>query len=184
MTQPIFHYHPQTREFLGQSEAKPHPKREGEFLIPAFATEIPLPETSLSEGHKWQFGNDAWNEVEDHRGEEVYSTDTGKKVDIQDLGPLPENVTPLAQATPEDTWDGAGWQTPDPAIPTADDVRQEARKRLYPTDWYVTRFAETGEVVPTAISNYRTAVRAASNIMEASLPTDFRDDSNWPVPVA
>jgi len=108
----LYHYHPQTLEFLGQSAAKPHPKREGEFLIPAFATDIPLPEAPLPEGHKWQFGDGAWNAAEDHRGEAVYSTETGQKVDIQELGPLPATVTPLAPATPDDIWDGSAWQTP------------------------------------------------------------------------
>lgn len=116
MTQPIYHYHPQTFEFLGQSEAALHPKHKDEYLIPAFATPIPLPEISLPEGCKWQFNAESWDAVEDHRGDIIYSTETGQKIDILELGPLPPTVTTFAPATPDDTWDGSGWQTPDATI--------------------------------------------------------------------
>lgn len=66
------------------------------------------------------------------------------------------------------------------ASPTAEDIRTEARRRLQSTDWYVTRMAETGEAIPLAISDYRTAVRSASNGMEPEPPTDYRNDANWP----
>lgn len=126
----LYNFHPQTREFLGQSVAKSHPKREGEFLIPSFSTEIPLPDALLAEGHKWQFGDDVWNAVEDHRGETCYSTETGQVVDIQELGPLPVTVTPLAPATSDDTWDGSGWQTPAATIDQLKAIAAEKRWRV------------------------------------------------------
>lgn len=37
----IFHYYPETGEFLGQSTAMPDPLEEGSFLVPAYATDTP-----------------------------------------------------------------------------------------------------------------------------------------------
>ena len=40
---------------------------------------------------------------------------------------------------------------------------------LQPTDWYVTRKAEAGTEIPTAVSDYRTAVRAKSKTIEDAI---------------
>ncbi|MGL4680818.1 MAG: tail fiber assembly protein [Plesiomonas shigelloides] len=52
-----------------------------------------------------------WHYVEDHRGDTVYSTETGAEQTITDLGPYPHNVTPLKPATPHDKWHGDTWVT-------------------------------------------------------------------------
>jgi hypothetical protein len=48
-------------------------------------------------------------------------------------------------------------------------VKQTAASLLAPTDWKIIRFAETSTAVDTATSEYRTAVRAASNANEAAI---------------
>ncbi len=48
-------------------------------------------------------------------------------------------------------------------------VKQIAAALLAPTDWKIIRFAETGTAVDTATSEYRIAVRAASNANEAAI---------------
>ena len=48
-------------------------------------------------------------------------------------------------------------------------VKQTAAALLIPTDWKIVRFAETGTAVDTATSEYRAAVRAASNANEAAI---------------
>jgi len=40
---------------------------------------------------------------------------------------------------------------------------------LAPTDWYIVREQETGEVTPTDILNYRAAVRTASGTIETAI---------------
>ncbi|HBA3757343.1 TPA: tail fiber assembly protein [Escherichia coli] len=52
-----------------------------------------------------------WEYVADHRGETVYSTKTGGKVTISDIGDYPENTTTQAPSTPYDKWDGEKWVT-------------------------------------------------------------------------
>ena len=48
----------------------------------------------------------AWEYVADHRGETVYSTETGEALAITVPGNYPESTTTLAPATPYDTWNG------------------------------------------------------------------------------
>lgn len=51
----------------------------------------------------------AWEYVADHRGETVYSTETGEAVIISAPGDYPEGTTTLAPSTPYDTWNGSEW---------------------------------------------------------------------------
>jgi len=47
--------------------------------------------------------------------------------------------------------------------------KETARTRLSKTDWYVTRKTEAGTAIPTAVSDYRTAVRTKSKTIEDSI---------------
>ena len=53
----------------------------------------------------------SWEYVSDHRGETVYSTETGESKEITSLGDYPENTTTIAPLTPYDKWDGEKWVT-------------------------------------------------------------------------
>ena len=53
----------------------------------------------------------SWEYVPDHRGEVVYSTETGESKEITSLGDYPENTTTIAPLTPYDKWDGERWVT-------------------------------------------------------------------------
>lgn len=65
-------------------------------------------------------------------------------------------------------------------------VKATAASLLSPTDWKVVRFAETATAIDTATSEYRTAVRAASNANETAINacvTTFEIESlqlTWP----
>jgi hypothetical protein len=48
-------------------------------------------------------------------------------------------------------------------------VKQQAAGLLAPTDWYVTRKAETDVAIPSEILTYRQSVREASGAIEASI---------------
>jgi hypothetical protein len=48
-------------------------------------------------------------------------------------------------------------------------VKQQAAGLLSPTDWYVTRKAETGTEIPSNILTYRQSVRTASGEIEAAI---------------
>ncbi|HFV6564042.1 TPA: tail fiber assembly protein [Escherichia coli] len=53
----------------------------------------------------------SWEYVSDHRGEIVYSTETGDAKEITALGDYPENITTITPLTPYDKWDGEKWVT-------------------------------------------------------------------------
>lgn len=53
----------------------------------------------------------SWEYVPDHRGEIIYSTETGESKEITAPGDYPENTTTLAPLTPYDEWDGEKWVT-------------------------------------------------------------------------
>lgn len=52
---------------------------------------------------------------------------------------------------------------------TISDVKITANNLLAPTDWYVIRKIESNTDMPTEVSEYRTAVRQASNDIEAAI---------------
>ncbi|EFD0306322.1 tail fiber assembly protein [Escherichia coli] len=52
-----------------------------------------------------------WEYVADHRGEIIYSTETGESKEITAPGDYPENTTTIAPLTPYDKWDGEKWVT-------------------------------------------------------------------------
>ena len=53
----------------------------------------------------------SWEYVPDHRGEVVYSTETGDTKEITVPGDYPENTTTIAPLMPYDKWDGEKWVT-------------------------------------------------------------------------
>lgn len=71
----------------------------------------------------------SWEYVSDHRGEIVYSTETGESKEIKTPGDYPENTTTIAPLTPYDKWDGEKWVTDTEkqhhvAVETAETQRQ------------------------------------------------------------
>ncbi|MEH3260115.1 tail fiber assembly protein [Enterobacter roggenkampii] len=62
----------------------------------------------------------AWEYVADHRGETVYSTETGESEIVSLPGDYPEGTTTLAPVTPYDKWNGSKWVTDTEAQHTAD----------------------------------------------------------------
>ncbi|HFT5274678.1 TPA: tail fiber assembly protein [Escherichia coli] len=53
----------------------------------------------------------SWEYMPDHRGEIIYSTETGEAKEITVPGNYPENTTTIAPLTPYDKWDGEKWVT-------------------------------------------------------------------------
>ncbi|EPY8419054.1 tail fiber assembly protein [Klebsiella pneumoniae] len=70
----------------------------------------------------------AWEYVADHRGETVYSTETGEAVIISAPGDYPDGTTTLAPPTPYDTWNGSEWVTDTEAQHAADVEAAEQQK--------------------------------------------------------
>jgi len=48
-------------------------------------------------------------------------------------------------------------------------IKQQAASKLVSTDWYITRKADAGTVVPSAVTTHRAAIRTRSNEMETAI---------------
>ena len=70
----------------------------------------------------------AWEYVADHRGETVYSTETGDAMMVSLPGDYPEGTATLAPSTPYDTWNGSEWVTDTEAQQAADVEAAEQQK--------------------------------------------------------
>lgn len=103
----IYNYNGETREYISSSV---------EYLpfgvgVPANSC-VDVP-GSKKDGFAIRRNADStgWEYVADHRGETVYSTETGQKVTISDIGDYPENTTTKAPSTQYDKWNGTAWVT-------------------------------------------------------------------------
>lgn len=120
----VFNYDDETREYLSSSV---------EYLavgvgIPASScTDAP---SESKEGFAICRTADftAWEYIADHRGETVYSTETGEPEIVSLPGDYPEGTTTLAPATPYDKWDGSEWVTDTEAQQAADVEAAEQQK--------------------------------------------------------
>lgn len=111
----IYHYHPDTYEYLGVSEAKIDPLetvKAGEkvYLIPAHATTDQPPKVGSNQIARRT--GDTWDLVDDYRGQTYWHKDTGAKITITAMG----ETIPGGHATQEPTagmfdpkWNGAAW---------------------------------------------------------------------------
>ena len=103
----VFNYDGETREYISSSV---------EYLavgvgIPAHScTDVP---GNVKSGFAICRSEDstAWEYVIDHRGEIVYSIDTGESVAVNVPGGYPVGTTTMAPATAYDTWNGSEWVT-------------------------------------------------------------------------
>ena len=77
--------------------------------------------------------------------------------------------TPVVNENGDPVLDENGNQVITPGLKTTwkKIVKQQAGALLDATDWYVVRNSETGEAIPQPVSQYRSAVRAASNSIES-----------------
>ncbi|EAA4075106.1 tail fiber assembly protein [Salmonella enterica subsp. enterica serovar Napoli] len=123
----IFNLRSDTNEFIGAGDAY-IPPHTG---LPAHSTDSEPPEIPSGQVAVFDSEKTAWSLIEDHRGQTVYRTDTGEEFYIQELGPLPENVTSVSPDGEYQKWDGKAW-VKDEAAEKAAQLRQaeETKSRL------------------------------------------------------
>lgn len=122
----VYNYDGETREYLSSSV---------EFL----AAGVGPPAHSCTDApgeHREHFAIcrtadlTAWEYIADHRGETVYSTDTGNAVVISELGEYPADTTTIAPVTAHDSWDGSAWVTDTNAQHSADVAAADRKKQM------------------------------------------------------
>ena len=121
----VYNYNGETREYISSSV---------EYL--PFGVGVPANSCvdapgSKKEGFAIRRNADStgWEYVADHRGETVYSTETGKHVTVSRLGEYPEGTTTKAPSTPYDKWDGEKWVTDTEAQHSAAVEAAEAQRQ-------------------------------------------------------
>ncbi|MCC3242697.1 tail fiber assembly protein [Enterobacter cloacae complex sp. 2021EL-01169] len=125
----------------------------------------------------------AWEYVADHRGETVYSTETGDAMMVSLLGDYPEGTTTLAPATPYDRWNGSEWVTDTEAQHAADVEAAEQQKAallleaqatisLWQTELQLGIISDEDKASLIAWMNYIKAVQAVD--------TSKAPDITWP----
>ncbi|ECA2630153.1 MULTISPECIES: tail fiber assembly protein [Enterobacteriaceae] len=124
-----------------------------------------------------------WEYVADHRGETVYSTETGESLIVSLPGDYPEGTTTLAPATPYDKWDGSEWVTDTEAQHAADVEAAEQQKAallleaqatisLWQTELQLGIISDEDKASLIAWMNYIKAVQAVD--------TSKAPDITWP----
>ncbi|MCP1116938.1 hypothetical protein JOE11_003705 [Robbsia andropogonis] len=117
------HYDASTGQYLSSSLPTENPVKPGDWLVPASATLLALPERMP---HTWPFfRNNAWTMLPDYRGQTLYRCDNGARTEILRPGVSPVELGLTDQPRPSEmhVWVGDKW-VPDPAI-----VRQQQRDK-------------------------------------------------------
>lgn len=97
----IYRFDKRTGEYAGQHEAREDPREPGRYLIPGGATEQEPP--AFDAGQVAVFDGTGWQVEEDHRGEVWY--DVRRKVEIKEIGPVPDGLLAEPEPLPEPTRD-------------------------------------------------------------------------------
>lgn len=129
-----------------------------------------------------------WEYVADHRGETVYSTETGESKEITYLGDYPENTTTTAPLTPHDKWDGEKWVTDteaqhSAAVEAAEAQRQSLIDTAMASISLVQLKLQAGRKLTEEETNRLNAVLDYLDALEA-VDTSTAPDINWPIPPA
>lgn len=125
----------------------------------------------------------AWEYVADHRGETVYSTETGESVIISLPGDYPEGTTTRAPATPYDTWNGSEWVTDTEAQHAADVEAADQQKTALLSEAQATISLWQTELQLGIISDEdKTSLIAWMNYIKAvqAVDTSKAPDITWP----
>ncbi|AZO96079.1 hypothetical protein [Halocella sp. SP3-1] len=86
----IYHYHRETGELIGDSIARENPLEQGEYLIPAYATDVEPLAVGENEAAIFDEAIDSWTIVPDYRGQTFWDADRNKH-EITELGVEPKD---------------------------------------------------------------------------------------------
>lgn len=127
-----------------------------------------------------------WEYVADHRGEIIYSTETGESKEITVLGDYPENTTTIAPLTPYDKWDGEKWVTDteaqhSAAVDAAEAQRQSLIDNAMASISLIQLKLQSGRNLTQAETTRLNAVLDYIDAVEAT-DTSTAPDIEWPLP--
>ena len=106
----IHHYDNKTGQYVGSQLADADPRSPNRWLIPAFATAVPLPERPIN---TWPFFEDGcWQLRPDYRGQTLYRTDTGEPAEIiaPGVSPAEAGLTVEPRPSTDHVWTEGAWR--------------------------------------------------------------------------
>lgn len=127
----------------------------------------------------------SWEYVPDHRGEIIYSTETGESKEITALGDYPEKTTTIAPLTPYDKWDGEKWVTDteeqrNAVVEAAEAQRQSLIDAAMASISLIQLKLRAGRKLTEGETNRLNAVLDYIDAVEAT-DTSTSPDIEWPV---
>lgn len=176
-----FYYDAVTSEYTGWSD---------EFInvgvsMPGHSTDKdPGDEVS---GEVAVFTDGAWKQEEDHRGETVYSTDSGVPSIVDYIGPVRDGYTSAAPSTPYDKWNGKKWVTDTDAQHAADVAAANQQKQaLLDNAAEVTSDWKTELALGIISDEDKASLIEWMNYIKAvqAVDTSKAPDITWPTPPA
>lgn len=157
MTQ-VYHYHPDTAEYLDTGAALPNPREQGKFLLPAHATFTAPPQTNAGRVAVFDPAKEVWTTLEDKRGTVFWLN--AEQQTQEALGPLPQGASLTApQPTTVELWA---------------QVRAERDGLLNRSDWTQSPDSPLSTAQKTAWAVYRQALR---DVTKQADPAAIK----WPV---
>ncbi|WP_321946589.1 tail fiber assembly protein [Paraburkholderia sp. J10-1] len=105
----VHQYDSLTGQYTGSRLADPDPQNADRWLIPAFATDVPMPEVPRN---AYPFFIDgAWLLLPDYRGQRLYRISDGSpaEIGIAGIGPEQVDLTEHARPSADHTWNGNEW---------------------------------------------------------------------------
>lgn len=176
-----YYYDPITKEYTGWSDEFIHVG----VSMPGSSTDIEPSEQK--EGFTLVFDGESWLEMEDHRGEVVYSTENGMESKVDHIGPLKDGFTIKPPSSDFDKWDGDDWVADNDARKQAD-IADAENKRSYlisqANDYMNSRQwpgkAATGRLNDPEKNSYNLWLDYLDDIYSAD--TSAAPDIEWPLP--
>ena len=143
----VYHFDGTTLEFTGRSEARIDPletERAGEprYLVPALASTESPPEFGEHETAVFDPSAGSWYLAPDFRGAVHYDPETGRRLEIETPGVLPEVTVPPPTNLLKPRWSGWEWVEGSSAEETAAAAKQAILAELAATDAAMGRVVE------------------------------------------
>lgn len=131
------------------------------------------------------FTGAGWTRKEDHRGDTVYSTDTGEESTVDYIGPVKDGYTSIAPTGPYDKWDGETWVTDTDAQHAADvEAANQEKQRLLEQAAVVTSDWKTELALGIISDGDKASLIEWVNYVKTvkAVDTSTAPDITWPTP--